>query len=148
PEPELAVVLGSAGRIVGYTLANDVSAWDIERENALYLPQSKTYDGCCALGPVMATADSGLDPYLLEMTCTITRGSEQRFSGAISTSRLHRRIETLIQYLMRSNHVPCGSVVLTGTGIIVTKEAALEAGDVVTIRVPGIGELSNPCARV
>src|SRR5690349_852959 len=33
PEPELAVVLGSGGRIVGFTLANDVSAWDIEREN-------------------------------------------------------------------------------------------------------------------
>src|SRR5206468_181595 len=54
PEPELAVVLGSGGRIVGFTLANDVSAWDIERENALYLTQSKVYDGCCALGPVIA----------------------------------------------------------------------------------------------
>jgi 2-dehydro-3-deoxy-D-arabinonate dehydratase len=43
-EPELAVILGSRGRIAGYTLANDVSAWDIERENALYLPQSKVYD--------------------------------------------------------------------------------------------------------
>src|SRR5579884_2565947 len=49
-EPELAVVLGRGGRVAGYTLANDVSAWDIERENALYLPQSKFYDGCCALG--------------------------------------------------------------------------------------------------
>src|SRR5258708_22758528 len=51
PEPELALILGSHGRIVGYTLANDVSAWDIERENALYLPQSKVYTACCALGP-------------------------------------------------------------------------------------------------
>ncbi len=39
----------------GYTLANDVSAWDIERENALYLTQSKVYDRCCALGPVIVT---------------------------------------------------------------------------------------------
>lgn len=148
PEPELAVVLGPGGKIVGYTLANDVSAWDIERENALYLPQSKTYDGCCALGPVMVTADSLPDPYDLEMTCTITRDGVERFSGGISTAKLHRRIETLVEYLLRSNRVPCGSVVLTGTGIIVTKEAALEAGDVVTIRVPEIGELSNPCARV
>jgi 2-dehydro-3-deoxy-D-arabinonate dehydratase len=148
PEPELAVVLGVGGKIVGYTLANDVSAWDIERENALYLPQSKTYDGCCALGPVMVTADSLPDPYKLEMTCTIMRDGAERFSGAISTAKLHRKIETLVEYLLRSNHVPCGSVVLTGTGIIVTKEAALEAGDIVTIRVPEIGELSNPCARV
>jgi len=148
PEPELAVVLGVGGKIVGYTLANDVSAWDIERENALYLPQSKTYDACCALGPVMVTADSLPDPYKLEMTCTITRDGAERFSGAISTAKLHRKIETLVEYLLRSNRVPCGSVVLTGTGIIVTKEAALEAGDIVTIRVPEIGELSNPCARV
>ena len=52
PEPELAVVLGSRGRIAGFTLANDVSAWDIERENALYLPQSKVYDACCALADI------------------------------------------------------------------------------------------------
>src|SRR6266478_5221524 len=73
PEPELALVLGSRGRIAGYTLANDVSAWDIERENALYLPQSKVYDGCCALGPVMLTAEELPDPYNLQMTCTIVR---------------------------------------------------------------------------
>src|SRR4029077_9401885 len=53
PEPELALILGSGGKILGYTLANDVSAWDIERENALYLPQSKVYTACCALGPVI-----------------------------------------------------------------------------------------------
>ena len=41
----------AAGRIVGYTLANDVSAWDIERENALYLPQSKVYDALLRAGP-------------------------------------------------------------------------------------------------
>ena len=73
PEPELAVVLGGGGKVVGYTLANDVSAWDIERENPLYLPQSKVYTGCCALGPVIVTADELTNPYALEMTCTIQR---------------------------------------------------------------------------
>src|ERR1019366_1007990 len=53
PEPELALVLGPAHSIFGFTLANDVSAWDTERENALYLTQSKVYDRCCALGPVI-----------------------------------------------------------------------------------------------
>ncbi|MGO9256502.1 MAG: fumarylacetoacetate hydrolase family protein [Bryobacteraceae bacterium] len=146
PEPELAVILGSRGRIVGYTLANDVSAWDIERENALYLPQSKVYDGCCALGPVFVPAEDLPDPYALQMTCTITRGGRELFSGGVSTARLHRRVETLIEYLLRANRVPCGSVLLTGTGIIVPQEAALEPGDVVAIRVPEIGELSNPAA--
>jgi 2-dehydro-3-deoxy-D-arabinonate dehydratase len=143
PEPELAVVLGSRGHVLGYTLANDVSAWDIERENALYLPQSKVYDGCCALGPVMVTAEGLPDPYQLEMSCTIERGGTELYSGRISTSSLHRRIETLIEYLTRANHVPCGTVLLTGTGIIVPQEAALAPGDVVTVRVAEIGELSN-----
>src|ERR1022692_3287046 len=81
PEPELAVVLGQCGQVLGYTLANDVSAWDIERENALYLPQSKVYNGCCALGPVIVTADELKDPYNLTITCTIDRGGQKIFEG-------------------------------------------------------------------
>ncbi len=148
PEPELAVLLGSHGTVLGYTLANDVSAWDIERENALYLPQSKVFTGCCALGPVIVTADELPDPYNLEMTCEIRRGSKVRFSGSVSTAKLHRKIETLIEYLLRANLVPSGSVLLTGTGIIVTEDAALEPGDTVTIGIPEIGELSNPARLV
>lgn len=148
PEPELALVLGSRGRILGYTLANDVSAWDIERENPLYLPQSKVYTACCALGPVIVTADELPDPYSLEMSCTIMRQDAAVFSGSISTAKLHRKFDTLIEYLMRSNQVPAGTVVLTGTGIIVPETAALQPGDVVTIRIPEIGELSNRAMRV
>ena len=143
PEPELALVLGSKGRILGYTLANDVSAWDIERENALYLPQSKVYTACCALGPVIVTTGEITDPYNLQVTCSITREGSTTFAGAVSTAKLHRKFESLIEYLLRANHVPAGSVLLTGTGIIVTEEAALRAGDTVTIRVAEIGELSN-----
>jgi len=143
PEPELAVVLGARGTILGFTLANDVSAWDIERENPLYLPQSKMYSACCALGPVIVTADEIADPYKLEMTCAITRNGATKFQGATSTSRLHRKFETLIAYLLRANPVPAGSVLLTGTGIIVTEDAALAPGDTVTIHIPEIGELSN-----
>src|SRR5947209_2218243 len=115
PEPELAVVVGRAGKIIGYTLANDVSAWDIERENALYLPQSKVYDACCALGPVIVTADELPELAALEMTCRITRGGEERYSGSVSIARLHRKPETLVEYLTRANRVPAGTVLLTGT---------------------------------
>jgi len=148
PEPELALVLGSRGRIAGYMLANDVSAWDIERENPLYLPQSKIYNACCALGPAMVPVEEIADPYALEITCTITRGGTAVYSGTTSTARLHRKFETLIGYLMRANNVPRGSVVLTGTGIIVPQEAALQPGDVVSIRVPEIGELVNHAVLV
>ena len=148
PEPELAVVLGSRGRILGYTLANDVSAWDIERENALYLPQSKVYDACCALGPVMVTADELPDPYKLEIACTVTREGADAVRRQHSTRQTAPALETLVEYLIRANHVPAGSVVLTGTGIIVPQEAALAPGDMVTIRVEEIGELANRAALV
>ena len=143
PEPELAVILGSKGKVLGYTLANDVSAWDIERENPLYLPQSKVYTACCALGPVMVTDDEIPDPHALQMRCSIQRRDQTIFEGQVSTAKLGRKIQTLIDYLLLANPVPCGSVLLTGTGIIVTEESALAAGDVVSIIVPEIGELSN-----
>ncbi len=148
PEPELALIVDSSGTIHGYTLANDVSAWDIERENALYLPQSKIFDACCALGPVVVTADEIANPYDLLMSCTIERDGEELFSGACSTDKLRRKFEELVEYLLRSNSVPTPAALLTGTGIIVTEEQALRPGDVTTITIPEIGELSNPAQIV
>src|SRR5689334_7611033 len=51
PEPELSLVVNSGGRIVGYTIGNDMSSRDIEGENLLDLPQAKMYDRSCAIGP-------------------------------------------------------------------------------------------------
>jgi 2-dehydro-3-deoxy-D-arabinonate dehydratase len=146
PEPELAVLLGSGGRVLGYTLANDVSAWDIERQNPLYLTQSKIYQGACAFGPVFVTPDELGDIRTLRMTCKIERGGRTLFSEAVGINKLNRTIETLIEYLLRCNPAPAGTVLLTGTGIIATQEAALAPGDIVTIAIPEIGELRNPAA--
>jgi len=143
PEPELAIVLGPGHAIYGFTLANDVSAWDIERENALYLTQSKVYERCCAIGPAIVTADEIADPYRLQMSCTVTRSGKVLYEGEVNTAKLHRRLETLVEYLTRANPVPAGTVLLTGTGIIVPQEAALAAGDIVTISVAEIGDLIN-----
>jgi len=148
PEPELALVLGGKGRVIGYTIGNDVSAWDIERDNPLYLTQSKTFTGCCALGPQMVTVDEIPDPYNLRMSCKVERAGRVLFAGEASTASMQRKFDTLVEFLLRGNPVPAGSVLLTGTGIIVPREAALAAGDVVTIRVPGIGVLSNTAAMV
>jgi 2-dehydro-3-deoxy-D-arabinonate dehydratase len=148
PEAELAVVLGSSGAILGYTLANDVSAWDMERENPLYLAQSKIYAASCAIGPVIVTPDEIPDPYQVEISCTITRCEANIFSGQASTASLHRKIDQMIEYVCRSNPVPCGSVLLTGTGIVVGEDAALAPGDTVTIHAAPIGRLSNIAALV
>jgi 2-dehydro-3-deoxy-D-arabinonate dehydratase len=147
-EAELAIVLGRNGRILGYTLANDVSAWDLERENPLYQPQAKIYRGSCALGPVIVTPDELPSIDSLEMTCEIRRGAEQLFSGNVLLASLAREIDSLIEFLLRANPVPAGSVLLTGTGIIPSESASLAAGDTVSIRLSEIGELTNRAALI
>jgi 2-dehydro-3-deoxy-D-arabinonate dehydratase len=143
PAPELAVVLGVKGRILGYTLANDVTARDLEYENPYYIGQAKSYSASCALGPVMITADEIPDPHALQMSVHIYRGGHQIFEAQASTSDLMRKLETLIEYLLCANPVPAGSVLLTGSGIMVHRDAALAAGDSVSIRMHQFGELIN-----
>jgi 2-dehydro-3-deoxy-D-arabinonate dehydratase len=147
-EPELAVVLGRSGRVLGYTLANDVSAWDIERDNPLYLPQSKVYRGCFSCGPVIVTAEEIKDAYALTLRCVVLRAGREVFAGEASTGQLKRRIEEIVSYLLRSNDIGTGTVLSTGTGIIQPLEAGLEEGDEVVISCPQIGELRNPVALV
>jgi 2-dehydro-3-deoxy-D-arabinonate dehydratase len=147
-EPELAVVLGVRGAIVGFTACNDVSAWDIERENPLFLPQSKIYLGCCALGPCLVTPDEIGDPYALQIRCSILRGGKAVFSDAVNTAQFHRRLEDLVSWLLRDNVIPPGTVLSTGTGIMVPNEFALRDGDQVDIEIQGIGRLSNPVKRL
>jgi 2-dehydro-3-deoxy-D-arabinonate dehydratase len=147
-EPELALVLGRDGAILGYTLANDVSAWDIERENPLYLPQSKIYTGCFSFGPVIVTPDEVPDPYALELRCVIRRAGREVFAGAANTGQLKRRFEEIVDWLGRSSSILAGTILSTGTGIIQPMGIGLEKGDVVTISCPEIGELSNPVVLV
>jgi 2-dehydro-3-deoxy-D-arabinonate dehydratase len=147
PEPELAIVLDSRGRILAYTVADDVSAWDIERENPLYLPQSKVFAGCCALGPALVTADDVPNPYGLVVIARIRRGDATIFEDRAETHRIRRHLEELVAYLRRDNPIPAGTVVLTGTGIIVSAEHALREGDVVEIEIPGLGTLRNTATK-
>ena len=147
-EPELAYVLSGNGEIVGYTLCNDVSAWDIERDNPLYLPQSKVFYGCCALGPLFVTPSEVDDPYNLDMRCTVLRGEDTIYEGSVNTSQINWKFEQLTEFLMRDNPIPFGTVVSTGTGIIVPNDLPLAAGDVVQIEIEEFGTLSNPVKQL
>jgi 2-dehydro-3-deoxy-D-arabinonate dehydratase len=147
-EAELALVIGPGGAIVGYTVGNDLSAWDIERENPLFLPQSKIYQGSFAFGPVIATPGSVPDPHALTIRCVIEREGRTLFDGATSTGALKRRCEELVDWLRRYNPIPAGTVLSTGTGILVPDECALAPGDVVSITIDGIGTLRNPVRRL
>ena len=147
-EPEVAIVLGRRGTILGFALANDVSAWDIERENPLYLPQSKVYTGCFAFGPTVVTPDEVPDPYAITLRCRILRSGREVFSGEATTGQLKRRFEELVEWLRRSNEVRTGTVLSTGTGIIQPLEVGLEEGDVVVLSSAELGELQNPVVLV
>lgn len=148
PEPEVAFVLGTGGKIVGFTACNDVSAWDIERENPLFLPLSKIYAACCALGPVLVTSSEIRDPYGLTVKCRLIRGGETIFTGETSTRELKRRFEELAEWLLKDNVIPPGTVVATGTGIMVPNELCLQDGDRIEIEVAGIGTLINPVHKL
>ena len=147
PEPELGVVLGDEGEVLGYTLGNDMSARDIEGENPLYLPQTKIYRACCSLGPTILLTDEAAAGQLT-ITCRIDRRGREVFRGQVSTARLHRPISDLVAYLRRANDIPPMTVLLTGTGIVPPDAFACEEGDVIEIGADEIGTLKNPAVRV
>jgi 2-dehydro-3-deoxy-D-arabinonate dehydratase len=147
PEPELSVVLYE-GEVVGYTVGNDVCSREIERQNLLYLPQSKTYRDCCAIGPCVATPATVGDPHDLDVSMRIRRDGETVFEGATSTAEMVRTVDELVDHLTRCNFVPEVAVLLTGTSIIPPDDVTLRPGDEVRIEVEGVGVLSNPVAEV
>lgn len=142
PEPELAVIANPAMEVVGFTVGNDMSSRDIEGANPLYLPQAKVYTASCALGPKIVLRAGNEWPDT-SIRITIWRGKAAVFEGEVHTSRIHRRIRELLDYLGRSNAFPQGVVLLTGTGIVPPNDFTLAAGDRVQITIDGIGTLSN-----
>jgi 2-dehydro-3-deoxy-D-arabinonate dehydratase len=147
PEPELALVLNSRAEICGYTVCNDVSSRTIEGENPLYLPQAKVYLGGCALGPAIRPAWEVPDPYRLTIELTISRAGADVWAGSASTAGLHRKFGELVDYLYRADVFPDGAVLSTGTSLVPELPFSLAGGDVVTIRIDGVGELVNPVIR-
>jgi 2-dehydro-3-deoxy-D-arabinonate dehydratase len=147
-EAELAMVLGDRGAVVGFTACNDVSAWDIERESPLFLPQSKIYLGCCGLGPCLVTPDEIGDPNALQIRCSLIRDGRTVFSEAVNTAQFHRTLEELVSWLVKDNPIPPGTVLSTGTGIMLPNELALRDGDQVDIEIQGVGRLGNPVRQL
>jgi 2-dehydro-3-deoxy-D-arabinonate dehydratase len=146
PEPELTLVLDSSVRVVGYTIGNDASSRSIEGENTLYLPQAKTYDGSCAIGPALVAAASVEPPFGIRMT--IDRGGELVFDAATSTDQMARPFDELAAYLGRALTFPRGAFLMTGTGIVPDPPFTLEPGDIVSIAIDGLGTLTNPVDRI
>jgi 2-dehydro-3-deoxy-D-arabinonate dehydratase len=135
PEPELTLLLNPHGRIVGFTIGNDMSSRDIEGENPLYLPQAKVYDGSCALGPCVLVAEREL-PKTTIISITIERAGVVVFSGQTSLEMLKRDPQSLADFLFREN----------STGIVPGDEFTLAHQDMIRISIDGIGTLTNSVA--
>jgi 2-dehydro-3-deoxy-D-arabinonate dehydratase len=145
PEPEIVVVLGEGGSLAGLTIGNDVSSREIEGTNPLYLPQAKIFAGACAIGPAVLVPDDWEAPLEIHMRITGADGAEL-FAGQTSTAKMRRSFPDLVEWLLRDNPVPDGSILFTGTGLVPPDDFTLEPGHTVDITVPGIGTLTNPVA--
>ncbi|HJS55116.1 MAG TPA: fumarylacetoacetate hydrolase family protein [Chitinophagaceae bacterium] len=142
PEPELTLVVTSSGKIIGYTIGNDMSSRSIEGENPLYLPQAKTYDGCAALGPCIYVTDQPLDSNTM-ISLEINRGSQKVFGGSIAISQIKRTFPELVSFVYRESTFPNGCLIMTGTGIVPGSDFTLKSGDEIKISIDNIGELVN-----
>ncbi|MFP5235634.1 MAG: fumarylacetoacetate hydrolase family protein [Acidobacteriota bacterium] len=145
PEPELTLLINPHGKIVGYTIGNDMSSRDIEGENPLYLPQAKVYDGSCALGPAILLRQEPL-PKTTEIMLEIDRGERCIFAGCVKLSELKRDPKQLVEYLFRDNSFPNGVFLMTGTGIVPPSDFTLHSGDRIRITIDPIGTLENEVA--
>lgn len=146
PEPELTLLVTSTGKIVGYTVGNDMSSRSIEGENPLYLPQAKVYQQSAALGPGILVMDRAL-PRETAIRLRIERGGKTVFEDSTDLTQLKRDPAELVHYLFRENTFPAGCFLMTGTGIIPPNDFTLEAGDRVEITIDGIGTLANSVSQ-
>ncbi|WP_459194791.1 fumarylacetoacetate hydrolase family protein [Halosimplex sp. J119] len=142
PEPEMTIILYE-DEIVGYTVGNDMCSRSIERDNLLYLPQSKIYAKSCAIGPCIATDEAIGDPLDVEMNMEILRDGDTVFADSTSTSEMVRTCEELVDYYTRYNEVPESTALLTGTCIIPPDDVTLEEDDEIHIEIENVGTLEN-----
>lgn len=140
-EAELCVILDSDGNPIFYTAGNDVSAWDIEARNPLWLAQGKTFEACCALGPLAVTPDEV--PFDGTVTCRVRRNGKLLFEGSVSLSDLLWSPAEIADFARIYNPLPEGTVIMTGTAVIRPDAEGLRAGDVVEVTIDGIGTLRN-----
>lgn len=147
-EAELAVVIKTLAKnvpveevddiVFGYTVANDVTARDKQRDDGQWA-RAKSFDTSCPLGPWI-TIDPDLDVDNLEVTSVVD--GEIRQSG--STADMIFPVRELVSFISHQFTLLPGDVILTGTPAGV---GPLHPGDRVEVSVSGIGTLSNPVVR-
>ncbi|MCP4418972.1 MAG: fumarylacetoacetate hydrolase family protein [Chloroflexi bacterium] len=156
-EVELGVIIGKQGKniapeqamdyVYGYTVLNDISARDLQRQGKQYF-KGKSLDGSCPMGPWIVTAAAISSPHNLNIRCLVN-GIEKQVSN---TRHMIFDIPATIAYLSRGMTLLPGDIIATGTpdgvGFARTPPQFLRPGDVVTSFVEGIGELRNVVTAV
>ena len=148
PEPELALIINSRGKVIGYTVGNDMSSRDIEGENLLYLPQAKIYQGSCALGPWIRLGPTENEARRWTLSLKIMRKGACAFQGTTSVGKIKRGFDEMVSFLFRSQQFPDGAVLLTGTGLVPPDNFTLQPEDAIEMEIEGIGALRNSVATV
>lgn len=156
-EAELAFVVGKTARnvseadaydyIAGYMNCHDVSARDLQLERDDQWVMGKSLDTFCPLGPYLVTRDEVPDPHKLSIRCLVNGEALQDSN----TKEMIFGIPYLLAYLSRGFTLLPGDVVTTGTphgvGAFRNPPVYLKHGDVVTVEVESLGELTNPCVE-
>ncbi|WP_404400389.1 fumarylacetoacetate hydrolase family protein [Pelagibacterium halotolerans] len=154
PEPEVAVVVSSTGKILGATLGNDVNLRDVEGRSALLLGKAKDNNASASLGPFIRLFDKD---FTLEAVKAMDVALEVRgedgfvLEGKSSMSQISRTPESLVAAAIGDHHqYPDGLVLYLGTMFAPVQDRdgtgkgfTHKLGDVVTISTPALGALEN-----
>ncbi|MFB3818686.1 MAG: hypothetical protein ACE147_13575 [Candidatus Methylomirabilales bacterium] len=141
PRPGLGLILSAQGDVLALTGYLGLSAEDLAQAHPLFLSQSETYDGCCALGPCLLTADEIDGDAQLQMRLSLLR---ERGAGASEAFRAApwRELRAPVPWLLRDNACPAGSVLAVEVPLAAALPA-VEAGDRVELEVQAVGRLSH-----
>lgn len=148
-EVELGVVIGdecyrvspedAAGYIAAYTIVNDVTARDIQREESQWF-RAKSYDGFCPLGPMLVTADEIIDAQELDLWSKVNGEIRQKSN----TADMIHSVAELVSFISHSMTLYPGDLIATGTpagiGAGMNPPTFLQHGDIVEMGISGLGE--------
>lgn len=143
PEPELAAIISNKGEILGYTIFNDVTAYDLELTSSLFTPEAKEYIGSCSVGPFFSPKENFEEVPKLNVKIQILRGKKIIFEKISRTDLIRDKPQKLINELCKYRYIPNGTLVTLGSSIIVPDEFALKQDDEVVIEIENLGILRN-----